>query len=144
MIEDTWLQLLADERVDLGSLARSKRFRRFVEQDVAEILEEYRALTMTFELWIEIQYRIAEALASISTGTQNCKIAALLSGYKNVELFLAVRDTTQDGYALQLRGWSAEEYDGILRSSLTVDELYQANPVAFFGPLLKTRRGAKH
>ena len=142
MTADTWLQLLVDERVDLGPLARSKRFRQFVEQDVAEILEEY--LAMTFELWIEIQYRIAEALASISTGKQNRNIATSLSGYMNVELFLLVHDTTQDAYALQLRGWSPGEYDGILRGSLTVDELYQANPVAFLGPLLKPRSSARH
>lgn len=144
MSENTWRQLLADDRVDLGSLARSPRFRRFVEHDVAEIIEEYGTLTMTFELWIEIQYRIADALASISTGTQNRNIAVSLSGYKNLDLFLLVRDTTQDAYALQLRGWSAEEYDGILRSALTVGELYQANPVAFLRPLLKKNRRASH
>lgn len=137
MSENTWRQLQADDRVDLGSLARSRRFRRFVEQDVAEIIEEYGNMAMTFELWIEIQYRIADALASISTSAQNRNIAVSLSGYKDVEFFLLVHNTTQDAYALQLRGWFAEEYDGILRGALSVDKLYQANPVAFFGPLLR-------
>ena len=137
MSENTWRQLQADDRVDLGSLAHSRRFRRFVEQDVAEIIDEYGDRAMTFELWIEIQYRIVDALASISTGVQNRNIARSLSGFKDVEFFLLVRNTTQEAYALQLRGWFAEEYVGILRGELSVDELYQANPVAFFGPLLK-------
>lgn len=137
MNESTWHQLQADGRVELGSLARSPRFRRFVEQDVAEIIDEYGDRAMTFALWIEVQYRIADALASISTGAQNRNIAVSLSGYKDVEFFLLVHNTTQEAYALQLRGWFAEEYDGILRGELSVGKLYQSNPVAFFGPLLK-------
>lgn len=137
MSETIWTQLLADNRVQLGALQHSQGFRNFVERTVPEIVEHYGKQLMTFPLWIEIQYRIADALASISSGTQNQKIANTLSGYNNIDMFLDVRNTTHDGYALQMRGWLACEYDRMQQGAVTVAELFQSNPVAFLGPLLK-------
>ena len=101
---NTWRQLLDDKRVWLGPLGKSRGFKYFVDVTVPEILEEYSEVVATFELWIEIQYKIATALADISTEPTNEKIARRLSDYKDKYLFLALRNTTEEGYALQMRG----------------------------------------
>lgn len=137
LFKTTWQQLLADERVWLGPLGQNQTFRDFVEIKVPEILEECINELMTFERWIHIQYLIARALADISSGEQNKKIALSLSSYANKEMFLAVHYTTEEAYALQLRGLYEAEYEQMLDNTLTVGELYRKNPVAFFGPLLR-------
>ena len=133
----TWQQLLADQRVWLGPLGQSRAFKDFVELQVPEIIEGCADELVTFERWIHIQYLIARALADISLGEQNENIALSLSGYQDKDMFLAVRDTTEEAYALQMKGLYKSEHQQMLENGLTVGELYRKNPVAFFGPLLR-------
>lgn len=137
MLETTWQQLLADERVWLGSLEKSQTFKDFVDIVVPEIIEEYEDDTATFTRWIEVQHKIAAALAEISAGKQNQNIALSLSCYDNIDLFLLVHDTTEARYALQLKGLFWDEYMKMRIETITIGELYKQNPVAFFGPLLR-------
>ena len=134
---NTWRQLLDDKRVWLGPLGTSRGFKRFVDITVPEIIEEYEDDVATFELWIETQFKIATALAAISTGVQNKNIARSLAGYGDKDMFLAVRNTTEEGYALQMRGLFYDEYAEMQAGEFTIGELYHQNPVAFFGPLLR-------
>ncbi len=142
MPENTWQQLLADRRVWLGPLGNSQTFKDFVDFTVPEIIEEFKDTTATFACWIEVQHKIAVALAEISIGQQNKNIALSLAGHDNIDLFLIVHDTTEEGYALQMRGLFYDEYAEMKAGMLTVGELYRQNPVAFFGPLL--RRNERH
>ena len=139
---DTWQQLFADTRVWLGPLGENRAFKDFVDLTVPEIIEEYADDKATFGRWIEIQYKIAKALAHISTGQQNQDIATSLAGHKNKDLFLLVHDTTEEAYALQMRGLFQNEYEKMLDGDITIGELYRQNPVAFFGPLLRTNERA--
>ncbi len=141
---NTWRQLLDDKRVWLGPLGKSRGFKYFVDVTVPEILEEYSEVVATFELWIEIQYKIATALADISTEPTNEKIARRLSDYKDKYLFLALRNTTEEGYALQMRGLFYDEYAEMKAGEFTVGELYRQNPVAFFGPILRKNERTAH
>lgn len=131
-----WDRLQADSRVRLGSLGTSWTFYDFVINNVAEIIDDYGTQIATFPIWIEVQYRIAEAYASIVPSDQNRNIARSLSGFRNPDMFLAVHDTSQAGYALQLRGLWEDEYAQLNAGQMTVSELYEQNPVAFFGRLL--------
>jgi hypothetical protein len=142
MTESTWSQLLADERVWLGPLGTSRPFKNFVDITVPEVIEEYEGEQATFERWIEIQYRIASALAAISSGEHNQNIANSLAGHDNVDMFLAVHDTTEEGYALQMRGFFEEEYAKMKAGAATIGELFSQNPVAFLGPLLRKNERA--
>jgi hypothetical protein len=142
MLETTWQQLLADKRVWLGPFKESQAFKYFVDIVVPEIIEEYEDDTATFARWIEVQHKIAAALAEISTGKQNQNIALSLSSYDNIDLFLMTHDTTEARYALQMKGLFGDEYDRMQIHSITVGELYKQNPVAFFGPLL--RKNERH
>jgi hypothetical protein len=141
---NTWRQLLDDKRVWLGPLGESRGFKYFVDVTVPEIIEEYEGEVATFELWIEVQFKIATALAAISTGAQNQKIARSLSGYKDKDMFLAVRNTTEEEYALQMRGLFYDEYAEMKAGEFTIGELYRQNPVAFFGPLLRKNEWIVH
>jgi hypothetical protein len=141
---NTWSQLLRDKRVWLGPLEKSLGFKSFVDETVPEIIEEHHADIATFELWIQIQFKIAAALADISTGEHNKNIAQSLAGHANKDMFLAVRNTTEEGYALQMRGLFYEEYEALKAGELTIGELYRRNPVAFFGPLLRKNDRITH
>ena len=131
-----WEKLLRDTRVWLGPLRKNQTFRYFVDHIVPEIIEDYLNLPATFDRWIEVQYKIAKGLADISCGSQNESIAKSLAGHKNKDLFLLVHDTTEEAYALQVRGLFEDEYEKMCSGDITVGDLYQKNPVAFFGPLL--------
>lgn len=142
MLETTWQQLLADKRVWLGSLRESQTFKDFVDTIVPEIIEDYEDSIASFACWIEVQHKIAAALAEISTGKQNKNIALSLSGHDNIDLFLLVHNTTEARYALQLKGLFWDEYVQMRIETITIGELYKRNPVAFFGPLL--RKNERH
>jgi hypothetical protein len=141
---NTWRQLLDDKRVWLGPLGKSRGFRHFVDVTVPEIIAEDEDEVATFELWIEIQFKIATALAAISSGEQNQRIARTLANHKDKDMFLAVRNTTEEGYALQMRGLFYDEYAEMKAGEFTIGELYRQNPVAFFGPLLRKNDRVAH
>jgi hypothetical protein len=109
---------------------------------VPEIIEEYENKVATFELWIEIQYKIATAMAKTWKCEQNEDIALSLASYKNKTAFLLVQGGTEEEYALQLRGLFIEEYEQMLGGGITIGDLYRQNPVAFFGPLLRKNERA--
>ena len=142
MTTNTWQKIIHDSRVWLGPLSGSRTFRDFVEITVPEIIGEFQNETATFRCWIKVQHEIAKALSEISEGTQNKAIAISLSGHENVELFLLVHDTTEEGYALQMRGLFEKEYREMCDGTITIETLFTQNPVAFFGPLL--RRNEHH
>lgn len=135
-----WDRLQTDPRVRLGSLGTSWTFFDFVSDNVAEIIDEYGNQIASFPIWIEVQYRIAETYASIVPSDQNRNIARSLSGFHNPDLFLAVHDISEEGYALQLRGLLEEEYAQLEAGQMTVGELFERNPVAFFGRLLPSNK----
>lgn len=137
MTETTWNQLMADQRVWLGPLGTSQSFKDFVDVVVPEIISKYSSQVATFEIWIEIQYKIAQAWADQSDSKQNENIARSLSGYSDKDFFLMVHNTDETGYALQIRGLFYDEYAEMKAGEFTVGELFYQNPVAFFGPLLR-------
>ena len=137
MTETTWNQLMADQRVWLGPLGTSQSFKSFVDMIVPKIIDQYGSEVATFEIWIEIQYQIAQTWADQSDSKQNENIARSLSGYTDKDFFLMVHNTDEMGYSLQIRGLFYDEYAEMKAGEFTIGELYRQNPVAFFGPLLR-------
>jgi hypothetical protein len=133
---------MADQRVWLGPLGTSRSFKDFVDLTVLRIIEEQNSEVATFELWIEIQYQIAQAWADLSDSKQNENIARSLAGYADKDFFLMVHNTDEKGYALQIRGLFYDEYAEMKAGEFTIGELYRQNPVAFFGPLLRRNEWA--
>ena len=137
MSEATWDRLLSDPRVSLGPLANSRSFKNFIEEIVPKIISGYSETVASFEIWIEIQYHIARAWADLTLSRQNENIAISLSGYQDKEFFLMVHNKNERDYALQVRGLYFDEYAEMKDGSLIIGDLFEQNPVAFIGPLLK-------
>jgi hypothetical protein len=133
---------MADQRVWLGPLGTSRSFKDFVDLTVPKIIEKHNSEVATFELWIELQYEIAQAWADLSDSKQNENIARSLAGYTDKDFFLMVHNTDEKGYALQIRGLFYDEYAEMKAGEFTIGELYRQNPVAFFGPLLRKNEWA--
>lgn len=137
MEHSSWQHITADRRIWLGSLQNCSGFRNFVNDDVSEVVDNYKNKIASFELMIEVQYRIAEALVDISSGTWNKKIATSLSGYKNKSLFLSVMNMSEQEYCcLPSVSLTSLEYDRVLDGEITISELYRQNPTFFLGPIL--------
>jgi hypothetical protein len=139
-MSQVWSQLSADERIRLGPLGKSQTFYEFVTEAVPEIIESCVNEEATFEAWTKVQFMIASTYAEIVPSRQNQNIARSLSGHKTPEMFLAVHGVDEEGYALQLRGLFEEEYLALGAGETTIGELFDRNPVAFFGRMLPSNK----
>lgn len=141
-----WTNFLADEHLagpEFVSYMKSRRFRSLLEDRVpAALFLRWDAVAdLAAVVWAQhvaiLEYRnVFRIPAGSDRARQIDRLLSITDPTNDLEMFLLVRDTTEEGFCVQPPGLRPNEYADFAAGQLTLRQLYRIRPAFIFRTLL--------
>ena len=141
-----WGNFVSDDQIGgpaFVSYLRSARFRSLVEDLVpAALFPRWDAVAdLTAVVWAQhvaiLQYRSAFRIPANADRTRQIdRLLNITDPSQDMEMFLLVRNTTEEGFCAQPPGLRQNEYAEFVAGKLTLRQLYRMRPAFIFRTLL--------